>query len=256
MLASIHPLGERARHNRFWITATAYIAGSVAGGVIAGGIAGAIGAVLGAMLSPGPVVVAWLAVLICLSAALLDTSGRRLPGARRQVDDDWLHRYRGWVYGAGFGFQLGLGVVTIVTTAAVYATFALAALTGSVGTGIMIGAIFGGARAATLPRLVTRCRPQWVEAAAPPPGGGRALCPHRHHRHPHRHGCSSDRRLVTSVQIDSERLRIDLPTGWEGEVYRTEAVPHREVNNHAVLHAATFQLPPERGDYGGRTRWR
>ena len=32
MLASIHPLGERARHNRFWITATAYIAGSVAGG--------------------------------------------------------------------------------------------------------------------------------------------------------------------------------------------------------------------------------
>ncbi len=150
MLASIHPLGERARHNRFWITATAYIAGSVAGGVIAGGIAGAIGAVLGAMLSPGPVVVAWLAVLICLSAALLDTSGRRLPGARRQVDDDWLHRYRGWVYGAGFGFQLGLGVVTIVTTAAVYATFALAALTGSVGTGIMIGAIFGGARAATL----------------------------------------------------------------------------------------------------------
>ena len=52
MLASIHPLGERARHNRFWITATAYIAGSVAGGASAGWIAGAIGAALWAIASP------------------------------------------------------------------------------------------------------------------------------------------------------------------------------------------------------------
>ena len=56
---------------------------------------------------------------------------------------------------------------------------------------------------------------------------------------------------MTSVQIDAERLRIDLPTGWEGEVYRTEAVPQAVGTNHAVLHAATFQLPAERGDYGG-----
>jgi sulfite exporter TauE/SafE len=150
MLASIHPLGERARHNRFWITATSYIAGSVAGGALAGGIAGAIGAALWATATPSPEVVVWLAVFVCLSAALLDASGRGLPGVRRQVDDDWMRRYRGWVYGAGFGFQLGLGVVTIVTTAAVYATFAMAALTGAVATGAMVGAVFGGARAATL----------------------------------------------------------------------------------------------------------
>jgi hypothetical protein len=150
MLASIHPLGERARHNRFWVTATAHMAGSVAGGAVAGGIAGTIGAGLWAIASPTPVVVAWLAVIVCLSAALADASGRRLPGARRQVDDDWLHRYRGWVYGAGFGFQLGMGVVTIVTTAAVYATFALAALTGSVAAGVALGAMFGATRAATL----------------------------------------------------------------------------------------------------------
>jgi sulfite exporter TauE/SafE len=150
MLASIHPLGERARHNRFWITATTYIAGSVAGGALAGGIAGAVGAALWATAAPSPQVVGWLAVFVCLSAALLDASGRRLPGVRRQVDDDWMRRYRGWVYGAGFGFQLGLGVVTIVTTAAVYATFAMAALTGAVTTAAMVGAGFGGARAATL----------------------------------------------------------------------------------------------------------
>ena len=56
---------------------------------------------------------------------------------------------------------------------------------------------------------------------------------------------------MNAVQIDSERIRIDLPTGWEGEVYRTGAVPQAEATNRAVLHAATFQLPPERGDYGG-----
>ena len=38
-------------------------------------------------------------------------------GRRRQVNEDWMARYRGWAYGAGFGLQLGLGVVTIVTTA-------------------------------------------------------------------------------------------------------------------------------------------
>jgi hypothetical protein len=53
------------------------------------------------------------------------------------------------------------------------------------------------------------------------------------------------------MQIDSERVRIDLPTGWEGEVYRTAPVPQDEGTNRAVLHAATFQLPAERGDYGG-----
>jgi hypothetical protein len=56
---------------------------------------------------------------------------------------------------------------------------------------------------------------------------------------------------MTAMQIDSERIRIDLPTGWEGEVYRTSAVPQAEGTNRAVLHAATFPLPAERGDYGG-----
>jgi sulfite exporter TauE/SafE len=59
-------------------------------------------------------------------------------------------RYRGWVYGAGFGLQLGTGVVTIVTTAAVYATFALATLSGSAAAGALIGAIFGLVRGGTL----------------------------------------------------------------------------------------------------------
>ena len=63
--------------------------------------------------------------------ARLRRAGRRLPGPRRQVDERWLHRYRGWVYGAGFGVQLGLGVATVVTTSAVYVMLAAAVLTGT-----------------------------------------------------------------------------------------------------------------------------
>jgi hypothetical protein len=54
------------------------------------------------------------------------------------------------VYGAGFGLQLGLGVTTIVSTAAVYATAAAAVLAGSATAGAAVGAAFGAARAATL----------------------------------------------------------------------------------------------------------
>jgi hypothetical protein len=54
------------------------------------------------------------------------------------------------------------------------------------------------------------------------------------------------------MQIDAERIRIDLPNGWEGEVYRTDgAMEAFGGTNRAVLHAATFPLPARRGDYGG-----
>jgi hypothetical protein len=99
-----------------------------------------------------PVAVAGLAVAILLGAAGADEA-RRSAGwkglwtLRRQVDDRWLTTYRGWVYGLGFGFQLGLGVATIVTTAAVYAWLLVVALAGSVTAGVVVGALFGLARA-------------------------------------------------------------------------------------------------------------
>jgi len=45
-----------------------------------------------------------------------------------------------------FGFQLGLGVVTVVNTAAIYATFVLALVSGSPLVGAIIGTTFGLAR--------------------------------------------------------------------------------------------------------------
>ena len=56
--------------------------------------------------------------------------------------------------GIGFGAQLGAGLATIVTTAAVHLVFALALLAGDVGAGLAIGAVFGLARA--LPLLAAR----------------------------------------------------------------------------------------------------
>ncbi len=149
MLASISPLGERARGNRWSRTVTWYVAGSLAGGLVTGGIAGALGVALAAVASPGAVTRAGLVTVASIAALVLELGafGARLPSNRRQVDETWLTKYRPWVYGGGFGFQLGLGVVTIVTTATLYLTIVLAVLTGSFAGGLLIGATFGLARA-------------------------------------------------------------------------------------------------------------
>src|SRR5213080_2807837 len=105
MLTSITPLGERGRGSRWAATIVALALGSALAGAAGGLAAGAAGVALD-----------------------LGIGGDPLPGPRRQVNEQWLGAYRGWVYGIGFGLQLGLGVATIVSASAVYATFAAAAL--------------------------------------------------------------------------------------------------------------------------------
>lgn len=154
MLTSITPLGERGKRQRWAVTASAYVLGSVLGGTALGASLGGIGAPLTGPL-PRPLLLL-LGALACAVAAVsdLDRPAWRLPGGHRQVDEDWLTRYRGWVYGVGFGVQLGLGVVTIVTSAATYALLALALLAGGVGPGALLGLVFGLLRA--LPILTVR----------------------------------------------------------------------------------------------------
>lgn len=141
MLSSINPLGERARNQRFWVTAGWYLVGSLLGGVLVGMVGGTIGYLLPAG--------EWrlvAAIAAGLTGAVLEWRGRRPPSVHRQVDESWLTRYRGWVYGLGFGLQLGIGVVTIVTTAAVYTTVAMTVLVDSILLGTLIGGAFGLAR--------------------------------------------------------------------------------------------------------------
>jgi hypothetical protein len=156
MLASISPLGERARGNRWSRTVAWYFAGSIAGGTLLGAVCGALGVLLREISTPASGARAGLVVAAAGVALVMELHlfGARIPTTRRQVDENWLARYRPWVYAGGFGFQLGLGVVTIVTTATVYLVVVLAVLSGSPGFALLIGATFGLARA--LPILVVR----------------------------------------------------------------------------------------------------
>lgn len=150
MMASINPLGERARGNRWWLTAAAFTAGSLLGGWALGAVAGAAGVLLGLVTAGSASGALIVAGALTLAAGLAELAAWPVPTLRRQVDEAWLGRYRGWVYGGGFGIQLGAGLVTTVTTGAVYAMVGLAVLLGATGGpewAQVVGAVFGLARA-------------------------------------------------------------------------------------------------------------
>ena len=155
MLSSITPLGERGRASRWSVTATAHLLGSALAGSALGSLLGTLGWLL--PLQHGLVagsLTAALALFAVFVVAAETGRARQLPTWHRQVDEDWLHRYRGWVYGFGYGAQLGVGVVTIVTSPLLYAALALALLTGDPLAGTLVGLAFGAVRA--LPVLAVR----------------------------------------------------------------------------------------------------
>ena len=145
MLGSITPLGERSRNSRWSLTLLYFMAGSALGGTTAGTILGAIGSRI--HLSP-TTATALLVGLVAVGAAVDSRLiAIRIPSPRRQVDDAWLRRYRSWVYGLGFGVQLGFGAATTIVTAAVYVTLAASLLSGSAVWGGAIGLLYGLLRA-------------------------------------------------------------------------------------------------------------
>jgi len=152
MLSSIHPFGERSRNNRFWLTAGAHVVGSTLGGLALGAIIGGVAwstTLLWARESWGRAVVVAVAAAVAL---LLEATGRerRLPTRSRQVNENWIQTYRGWVYGGGFGVELGFGISTIITTALVHLMLVAMVLTGSFWASVAIGTTFGFVRGATV----------------------------------------------------------------------------------------------------------
>jgi sulfite exporter TauE/SafE len=202
MLASINPLGERSRNRTWWVTYSWFVAGSVVAGTLLGALLGGVGALVDAALGPSSTAVAIVALGLGAIALVfeLHVGDLPLPTVRRQVDEDWIPRYRAWVYAGGFGFQLGLGVVTVVTTATVYLTWAFAVLTGSVVGGAMIGIVFGLGRA--LPVLLV--------ARADTPGRLRSALQRFSHWAP------AARRVATTVTALVPVLALALVVGGTG----------------------------------------
>ena len=157
MLASITPLGERGRQSRWGLTVTSFVIGATLAGAGLGALIGALGGVVlggdasGARGSAGsldPRVRLGLLAAALVLAVVLDLR-RAVPGPRRQVNERWLDEFRGWVYGVGFGAQLGLGVTTVVSSAAMYVAFLAAFLTGSAAGGALVLGCFGAVRGLT-----------------------------------------------------------------------------------------------------------
>lgn len=144
MLSTITPIGEQGRNNRYAGTAAWFIAGAVLGGATLGAGAALLAVGVDALDLAGDARLGLAALLAAVSVSSdLHLGGFRLPSHTRQVNEGWLSHYRRWVYGAGFGWQIGVGLATYVTTAAVYLTVALAALTASPATALAVLCGFG-----------------------------------------------------------------------------------------------------------------
>ena len=158
MLSSITPLSEVGRGHRYWATVAWFLFGSILGGLTLGLVA-ALGAMavaglgLSAPASAGVVLVVGLVTL----ASDLGLGGFRLPANPRQVERTWLDRYRPWIYGLGFGWQLGVGVATYVMSASVYLMVVVAAATGEPLLALAVVTLFGALRGlAVLPAANVR----------------------------------------------------------------------------------------------------
>jgi hypothetical protein len=144
MLSSITPLSEAGRGHRYWATVSWFLVGALSGGLTLGAVA-ALGATAVGSLgfsSTASAALVLLAGLVTL-ASDLRLGGFHLPENPRQVERSWLDRYRPWIYGLGFGWQLGVGVATYVMSASVYLMVVVAAATGEPSLALGIVTMFG-----------------------------------------------------------------------------------------------------------------
>jgi len=147
MLSQLTPVGEASRGYRYRTTAAWFVVGAIAGGATLGAVMAALAAAVSAIGATSTTVLGIAGALAALGAAVdSGVLGIAPPFFKRQVNEYWLSKYRAWVYGSGFGWQIGAGVSTYIMTAAVLVTVAFGALTGGPGAALALGVLFGLAR--------------------------------------------------------------------------------------------------------------
>lgn len=147
MLSTITPMAEHSRGRRWTPTAAWFVLGATLGGATLGLLAMPLALAVRALdLSSAAALGAATCAAVLAVALDLGLTGRPMPHHRRQVNEAWLDQYRSWVYGAGFGWQIGTGLMTYIMTAAVYLTIVFAALSGAPLTALAITTLFGFTR--------------------------------------------------------------------------------------------------------------
>ncbi len=146
MLSSLTPVGERSRSQRWTVTVIAFTVGNVLGGAVVGAAAGWLGTLLDPPRGPATLVLAGGLV----AAVVADLAGATPPSLRRQVDRTWMTRYRGWVYGLGYGIQLGTGLATYITSWATWVWLVALVLVADLRLAILMGMLHGLVRGLSL----------------------------------------------------------------------------------------------------------
>jgi hypothetical protein len=147
MLSTITPVTEQGRGRNYWATVPWYLIGALAGGATLGGAAAVVSIPLAAA-DLAPEVALGIAGLFTVVSIFSDlgVGGFHLPRHKRQVDRHWLDDYRSWVYGTGFGWQIGVGLATYIVTTGIYVMVLIAILGGSPSEALLLGIVFGGIR--------------------------------------------------------------------------------------------------------------
>jgi len=147
MLSQLTPVGEASRGYRYRTTATWFVVGAAVGGATLGAVMALLAVMVSASGATSTALLGVAAGLAVLGAAVDGgLFGFAPPFFKRQVNEYWLARYRAWVYGSGFGWQIGAGVTTYIMTAAVFLTIAMGALTAGPWAAFGIGVFFGTVR--------------------------------------------------------------------------------------------------------------
>ena len=227
MLASITPLGERGRGQRWGVTVTAFVLGArrcrrrARCGARRAGRCGRprrcrdVGAAAGARRP-------------ARAGAGLDAA-RRVPGPRRQVDERWLDGFRGWVYGLGFGAQLGAGFITVVTARRRTPRSPRRRSPGRGGAGGRSAPSFGLMRGVTpaaaarvrTPASCSPCTRRSIAGASRSAGASPAgsRCSPSRRRRSGRMNLAGQLAMV----IEAHGIRVELPRGWSGRLFRADA---------------------------------